>query len=295
MPEKESLNIEGTYRPGVLHRRTPGKDAVPLVFDIPRSGNVYPCEFRSPAPFDAVRRSVSMYVEQLYGDAPQHGATWLYALFPNVYIDANRHELDVDPAWLEGELGQPLEPSDKSLRGMGLIPRVCGKGDVPLQDGPITAADLRHRLDHYYWPYHNELTAILDGFRARHGVAFHVSCHSMSSVGGKAVADAGRVRSDFDIGTRNGTTTATPFADAVIECLKGFGYDVTRDEHFVGAESVRKHGNPEGGVHSLQIEINRSLYMDEDTYRRGDRFSEIQGHLSQLAGRLADFARDQMA
>ncbi len=286
------MTIDETYQPGVLHRRTPTESTVPLVFDIPRSGSDYPREFQSPAPFDAVRRSVSMYVEELYRGAPDCGATWLYALFPNVTIDANRHELDVDPAWLDGEWTEPLEPSDKSLRGMGLIPRVCGKGDVVLQDAPIAVADLRHRLNHYYWPYHNELTAILDGFCARYGVAFHVSCHSMSSVGGKAVPDAGRLRSDFDIGTRNGTTTAPAFAEVTIECLKGFGYDVTRDEHFIGAESVRKHGNPDGGVHSLQIEINRSIYMDEDSYRRGDRFTEIQGHLSQLARRLSEFARD---
>lgn len=288
-----ALEINEIYRPGILHRRSQAKNTVPLVFDIPRSGSDYPREFQSPAPFDALRRSVSMYVEELYSGAPDHGATWLYALFPNVYIDANRHELDVDPAWLEGDWAEPLEPSDKSLRGMGLIPRVCGKGDVVLQDTPITAVDLRHRLDNYYWPYHNELTTILEAFRQRHGAAFHVSCHSMSSVGGKAVADAGRVRSDFDIGTRNGTTTAPEFADTVIECLKDFGYDVTRDEHFIGAESVRKHGNPDGGVNSLQIEINRSIYMNEDSYRRGGRFTEIQGHLSQLALRLADFARDK--
>ena len=288
-----SKEIDETFRQGVLHRRGPSGSGVPLVFDIPRSGSDYPREFQSPAPFDAVRRSVSMYVEELYANAPDHGATWLYALFPNTYIDANRHELDVDPAWFEGEWSEPLEPSDKSLRGMGLIPRVCGKGDVVLQDLPIAAADLRHRLDNYYWPYHNELTGILEAFREHRGAAFHVSCHSMSSIGGKAVADAGRKRSDFDIGTRNGTTTAPAFADAVIECLKGFGYDVTRDEHFIGAESVRKHGNPDGGIHSLQIEINRSIYMDEDSYRRGDRFTEIQGHLSQLAGQLADFVREQ--
>ncbi len=288
-----STDIEETFRPGVLHWRVPADGAAPLVFDIPRSGSDYPREFRSPAPFDAVRRSVSMYVEQLYASAPDHGATWLYAMFPNTYIDANRHELDVDPEWFEGDWSEPLEPSDKSLRGMGLIPRVCGKGDVVLQDTPISAADLRHRLDTCYWPYHNTLTGILEDFKAHHGVAFHVSCHSMSSVGGKAVADAGRKRSDFDIGTRNGTTTATAFPDLVIETLKGFGYDVTRDEHFIGAESVRKHGNPDGGVHSLQIEINRSIYMDEDSFRRGERFAEIQDHLSQMIGRLAEFARSE--
>lgn len=288
-----STDIEETFRPGVLHQRIPVENAVPLVFDIPRSGSDYPREFRSPAPFNAVRRSVSMYVEELYASAPDHGASWLYALFPNTYIDANRHELDVDPEWLDGDWSEPLAPSDKSLRGMGLIPRVCGKGDVVLQDTPITAADLRHRLDTYYWPYHNTLTGILDSFRARHGVAFHVSCHSMSSVGGKAVPDPGRKRSDFDIGTRNGTTTAPAFPDLVIETLKGFGYDVTRDEHFIGAESVRKHGDPDGGIHSLQIEINRSIYMDEDSYRRGERFAEIRDHLSQTIGRLAEFARNE--
>jgi N-formylglutamate amidohydrolase len=293
MDENMNTDIDETHRPGVLLRRTPAKSVAPLVFDIPRSGSDCPREFRSPAPFDAVRRSVSMYVEELYSHAPEHGATWLYALFPNVYIDANRHELDVDPAWLEGNWAVPIEPSDKSLRGMGLIPRVCGKGDVVLQDTSITVADLQHRLDNYYWPYHNELMGILAAFHERHGAAFHVSCHSMSNIGGKAVADAGRARSDFDIGTRNGTTTAPEFANAVIKCLKGFGYDVTQDEHFIGAESVRKHGNPDKGIHSVQIEINRSIYMDEDNYRRGSRFTEIQGHLSQLARHLAEFARDQ--
>ncbi len=285
--------IDEFHLPGVLHRRTPTDGAAPLVFDIPRSGGDYPCEFQSPAPFDAVRRSVSMYVQELYSGAPDHGATWLYALFPNVYIDANRHQLDVDPAWLRGEWPEPLETSGKSTRGMGLIPRVCGKGDVALQTEQITAADLRHRLDNYYWPYHNALAAILKGFRERHGVALHVSCHSMSSVGGKAVPDPGRMRSDFDIGTRDGTTTAPEFADVVVGYLKGAGYDTTLNEHFKGAESVRKHGNPSAGAHSLQIEINRSIYMDEDSYRRGDRFAEIQRHLSGLAERLAEFARDR--
>ena len=120
-----STEIDVTYLPGVLQQRVPAQNAAPLVFDIPRSGSDYPREFRSPAPFDAVRRSVSMYVEELYANAPDHGATWLYALFPNTYIDANRHELDVDPEWFEGEWSEPLQPSDKSLRGMGLIPRVC--------------------------------------------------------------------------------------------------------------------------------------------------------------------------
>ncbi len=286
----DTSELDEEHVPGVFHCRCPVDAAVPLAFDIPRSGSDYPREFQAIAPFNAVRRSVSMYLETLYGSAPDHGAAWLYALFPNVYIDANRHELDVDPKWVDGDWPEPLKPSDKSMRGMGLIPWVCGKGDVQLQDKPISAADLRHRLDAYYWPYHNRLTAILEGFRARHGVAYHVSCHSMSSIGGKAVADAGRARSDFDIGTRNGTTCAPEFVEAVRSCLAGLGYDVTVDEHFIGAESVRKHGNPEAGIHSLQIELNRGVYMDEDSYRRGEKFEKVRGDLDTLIGALAKFA-----
>jgi len=288
-----NTNIEETYLPGVLHRRTPVGNQAPLVFDIPRSGSDYPREFQSSAPFTDVRRSVSMYVEDLYGLAPEAGATWLYALFPNVYIDANRHELDLDPEWVDGDWPESFQTSDKSVRGMGLIPRVCGKGDVALQDGPISVDDLKHRLDNYYWPYHNLLGDILSEFITNAGVAFHVSCHSMSSIGGVAMADPGRKRSEFDIGTRNGETCDPAFSDAAVSFLKGKGYDATMNEHFPGAESVRKHGDPANGVHSLQIEINRSIYMNEDTYRRGARFEEIRNDLGELAKHLAAFARDR--
>ena len=282
-----------TYVPGVMHSRAPSENSVPLVFDIPRSGSDYPREFQSPATFDAVRRSVSMYVENLYRLAPDAGATWLYALFPNVYIDANRHELDIDPEWVSGDWPEPFQPTDKSIRGMGLIPRVCGKGDIALRTEPISVDDLKRRLDEYYWPYHNFLRNILAGFISRDGVAFHVSCHSMSSVGGFAVADPGRKRSDFDIGTRGGETCDASFSDAVLSFLRDKGYDATLNEHFPGAESVRKHGDPANGVHSLQIEINRSIYMDEDRYRLGDRFHTIQKDLGDLAIYLAAFARDK--
>lgn len=282
-----------TYIPGILQCRTPSENAVPLVFDIPRSGSDYPREFQSPATFDAVRRSVSMYVEDLYKLVPDAGAAWLYALFPNVYIDANRHELDLDLEWVAGDWPEPFQPTDKSFRGMGLIPRVCGKGDIALRTEPISADDLKHRLDNYYWPYHNLLSNILADFITRDGVAFHVSCHSMSSVGGFAVADVGRERSDFDIGTRGGETCDASFSDAVVSFLKGKGYDATLNEHFPGAESVRKHGDPANNVQSLQIEINRSIYMDEDSYRRGDRFDTIQKDLADLAIHLAAFAREK--
>jgi hypothetical protein len=113
------------YRPGILYRIDPSHNPAPLVFDIPRSGREYPNDFRSPAAFNEVKSSISMYVEELYNQAPKNGACWLFACFPNAYIDANRHARDIDPALIDGELETPFEPTEKSKFGVGLIHRVC--------------------------------------------------------------------------------------------------------------------------------------------------------------------------
>lgn len=282
----------GRHVPGVLLRHDPEGSPAPVVFDIPRSGADYPRAFRSPAPFDEVHRSISMYVEELYGGAPAAGAVWLFACFPNAWIDANRGERDIDPALLDGPWPEPLEPTVKSELGIGLIHRVCGSGGVPLHAGKLAVEDVRRRLDDYYRPYHRELGETLAALRDRHGRAFHVSCHSMSSVGGQAAVDRGTPRSEFDIGDGNGRTTDRGFVDCVVDALRGFGYQATVNRHYAGAESIHKHADPEGGIHSLQIEINRGLYMDEDGFVRGPRFAEVRGALDRLAAVVCDYARE---
>jgi N-formylglutamate amidohydrolase len=280
------------YKPGVLHRVSPVSDGAPLVFDIPRSGHDYPNDFRSPADFHEVKSSISMYVDRLFDQAPLHGATWLYACFPNAYIDANRHEADIDPALIDGTLTRPFEPTEKSQLGVGLIHRVCDGTSAPLQQIPISTTDLRRRLDEFYWPYHNELSSILRDMRKRASIAYHVSCHSMASIARNVSKDAGALRSDFDIGDRTGTTCDRAFVDTVQTFLSGLGYDVTVNKHFAGAECIRKHGDPANGIQSLQIETKRGLYMDEETYAKRPDFETIRAHLGQLAAHLAEYARD---
>jgi len=281
------------YRPGVLHRVDPAGNNAPLVFDIPRSGHDYPNDFRSPAGFNEVKSSISMYVDELFNRAPKTGATWIYACFPNAYIDANRHESDIDPALIDGTLEQAFEPTEKSTFGVGLIHRVCDSTSVPLQNLPLSTADLRRRLDEFYWPYHNELTSILTEMRERDGIAYHVSCHSMASIARNVSKDAGAPRSDFDIGDRNGTTCDRDFVDTVQTFLAGLGYDVTVNKHFAGAECIRKHGDPANGIHSLQIETRRGLYMDEEKYERRPEFETVRKHLGGLAAHLAAYASVQ--
>lgn len=270
--------------PGVFARRLPEAGGVPVLFDIPRSGAEYPRDFASIADLAALQRSVSAYLEDLYGEAPAAGAGWLFACFPNVYIDPNRHVLDLDPEALDGVWPEALQPSDKSRRGIGLIPTICG-GTQPIYAGKLPVADARHRVEAYYRPYHAELARLLAEMRARHGTAFHLSCHSMTSV------VEGKRRSDFDLGDRHGTTCAPELVELVETVLRGFGYHVTRNAHFIGAECVRQHGDPQHGIHSLQIEMNRDLYMDEASRRRGPGYGQVRAHMAQLAQALAAHAR----
>lgn len=276
--------------PGVFSRRDPGGDAAPVLFEIPRSGAEYPRDFRSIAALTDLQRSISMYVEECYAGVVESGATWLYAHCPNAYIDLNRHELDIDPVQVAGEWPEPLRPGPKTSSGIGLIPTVCA-GTKPLYDAPLPVAEIRKRLDHYYWPYHNEVTRLLRGFREKRGVAYHLSCHSMPAMPAANAPDAGQRRSDFDLGDRHGTTCGPELVDAVAEVLKGFGYKVTSNAHFVGAESVRKHGAPDQGIHSLQIEMNRSLYMDEDARTRRPELATIRTHLAAVAARVVELAK----
>lgn len=288
-------SIRQHYRPGVFHLIEPVEHAVPLAFDIPRSGRDYPPTFQSPAGFDAVKSSISMYVEELFDQAPEHGATWLYACFPNAYIDANRHEADIDPALIDGALDTPFAPTEKSEFGVGLIHSVCDGNRAPLQHTPLSTSDLRRRLNDYYWPYHNQLSNILNTMYEQHGIACHVSCHSMASVARAVSRDAGGARSDFDIGDRHGTTCDRGFVDTAHGFLRDLGYDATVNKHFAGAECIRKHGDPANGVHSLQIETRRGLYMNEETYEKTPQFETVRAHLGRLAAHLAEFARTRSA
>lgn len=275
--------------PGVFSRRDPAGAPAPVLFEIPRSGAEYPRDFRSIAALTDLQRSISMYVEECYAGVTEPGATWLYAHFPNAYIDLNRHELDIDPDQLDGTWPEALQPSPKTRNGIGLIPTICA-GTKPLYDARLPVAEVQKRLKDYYWPYHNEVTRLLRAFHASHGVAYHLSCHSMPAVVAGNGPDAGTRRSDFDLGDRNGTTCGPELVAVVEETLKGFGYNVTSNAFFIGAESVRKHGAPDQGIHSLQIEMNRGLYMDEAARTRRPELAQVRQHLAELAARVVALA-----
>lgn len=271
----------------VLVRSDPIGRRLPVLFDSPHSGNHYPRDFAFTSPMSVMRQAEDTHVDELFAQAPEHGATLLCALFPRTYIDANRAADDIDPALLDGPWPEPLAPTEKSAVGIGLI-RTMVRPGMPLYDGRLTVAEVAERIDRYYRPYHFQIAAVLDGLAEQFGATWHVNCHSMPSTLGPGSARA--VRADFVIGDRDGTTSEPGFVTLVADVLRGLGYRVAVNNPYKGVELVARYGRPALGRHSIQLEINRGLYMNEETLERTDGFARLQRDLGALIRRICAHA-----
>jgi N-formylglutamate amidohydrolase len=273
-----------------FRRHDPTGPALPLVLDSPHSGTHYPADFEHLPPRARVRQAEDTYVEELFSAAPAVGATLIEALFPRAYIDPNRHVSDIDPAVLDEPWPGPLAPSRKTEQGMGLVWRLA-HGGVPLYARPLALADVERRIALYYEPYHAAVTDAIDERHRRFGAVWHLNCHSMPAVGDVMSDDPGRPRAEFVLGDRDGTTCEPEFTAFVAATLSGMGYDVAINDPYKGVELVRKHGRPTERRHSLQIEVNRRLYMNEVTLEKEAGFAALQADLARLIETLADYAR----
>jgi N-formylglutamate amidohydrolase len=276
------------HLPGVLLRRGPTGPALPLVFDSPHSGRDYPEDFGHAVPVDLLRRAEDAFVDELIESAPSYGATLLQALFPRSYIDPNRHEHEVDPAMLGEPWPHPILSSEKSEMGLGLVRRLI-KGNVDIYDRHLSADEIRARIEGFHRPYVAELERLLDGAHETHGIAWHINCHSMRSAGRKR---GQRIpRADIVLGDRDGTSCGPAFTAFVAEVARGLGYRVAINDPFKGAELVARFGRPVEGRHSLQIEINRALYMDEDRIEKRADFAAFKQDMDRLIGAIAEYVR----
>ena len=267
---------------------------LPLIFDSPHSGTSYPPDFGYAAPLDLLRRAEDAFVDELFAAAPAHGAGLLAALFPRSYIDPNRHEADIDVSLLEGAWPHALAPTKRSRRGMGLIRRIL-KGDLPVYDRKLSVDEVRARIDNYYRPYHAELEAMLDAAHGSWGQVWHVNCHSMRALGRKPgdppFGGDGKPRADFVLGDLDGEACDADFREAVREGLVGLGYRVVLNKPFKGAELVSRYSDPGSGRHSLQIEINRRLYMDEKKVEKTANFEGLKADIERLIADIAGYVR----
>jgi N-formylglutamate amidohydrolase len=277
---------------GAVRQHEPGGQPIPLVLDSPHSGTAYPDDFDHLPPRDVVRQAEDTHVEALYAAAPSIGATLIEALFPRAYIDPNRHRSDIDPELLADPWTEPITPSRKSELGIGLVWRLA-HGGVPMYARKLSAAEVRRRITDFYEPYHACVSAALNRRHAAFGAVWHINCHSMPAVGDVMSEDPGRARADFVLGDRDGSTCAPEFTTFVAKTLTGLGYDVAINDPYKGVELVRMHGRPAERRHSLQIEINRRLYMDESTLARHSGFATLQSNLQRLLQSLRQFVIDR--
>ncbi len=211
------------------------------------------------------------------------GATLIEATFPRAYIDANRSLVDLDPSMLADDWPDAVTPSRKTEQGIGLVWRIA-RGGAPLYDRKLSAAEVQRRIDRWYLPYHAALTAEIDALHRAFGAVWHINCHSMPAVGDANADDPGRERADFVLGDRDGTTCASAFTNRVAETVRGMGYTVAVNDPYKGVELVRRHGRPAEHRHSLQIEIKRTLYMDEDSLEPNAGYARLERDLARLHG-----------
>jgi N-formylglutamate deformylase len=268
--------------------------AIPLVLDSPHSGESYPPDFEHAPPRTEVRRAEDTHVARLYRSAPRHGATLLEALFPRAYIDPNRSLADLDPELVAGTWPSPIAASRKTAQGIGLVWRVARSG-APMYARKLAVDEVQRRIERCYRPYHSALERELDAAHRAFGAVWHVDCHSMPAVGDPNGDDPGRPRPDFVLGDRDGTTCGPDFTAAVAAILRGFGYDVAVNHPYKGVEIVRRHGRPAERRHSLQIELNRRLYMNEDTLAPNAGYAQLERDLDRLVASLAAFVRTRLA
>lgn len=266
----------------------------PLVFSSPHSGRIYPDTFLSASKLDptTLRRSEDAFVDELFLQAPKSGAPLLRAHFPRAFLDVNREPWELDPAMFHDRL--PRWVNTRSLRvasGLGTIAKSVSDGTDIYRD-KLEFAEAERRIRLYYEPYHACLKRLIDRARETFGCAILIDCHSMPSTGGPAGRDPSPGRADIILGDRYATACSPFLTHAVADLLRHRGYRVIRNTPYAGGYCTEHYGDPAQGVHALQIEVKRSLYMHETRMERSARFKAVAGHLSGLIERLSLLAPD---
>jgi N-formylglutamate amidohydrolase len=255
------------------------------VFSSPHSGADYPRALLELSRLDLLhlRSSEDAFVDELFAAAPGHGAPLLSARVPRACVDLNRAQDELDPALIAGASRRLMNP--RIAAGLGVIPRVVAEGR-PIIDGKLPLAEAQRRLAVYYQPYHARLAALVEQSRAEFGLAILLDCHSMPH---DALVSAPTVwgrRPDVVLGDRFGAACDRWVIDAVAEIFRAEGFAVARNAPFAGGYITQHYGRPHARVHALQIEIDRSLYMDEARIEKGPAFDEIRARIGRAVAEL---------
>jgi N-formylglutamate deformylase len=265
-----------TYKPG----------HTALVLDSPHSGTSYPPDFLPACDMAVLRRAEDTHVEKLYDFAPALGVHWVEAHFPRSYLDANRNTTEIDITLFDAHWPEPVETDpvilSKVRLGKGLVWRTTDEG-VPIYARKLGVPEVQARIEQCWKPYHAAVARAIDAAHLQHGYSIHINCHSMPAVASSSATDfPGEAHADFVVGDRGGSTASVALSDLVCQHLRARGYKVSYNHPYKGVELVRRYGNPAGQRHSLQLEINRKLYMIEETLALTPGFEPLKDTLRSL-------------
>jgi N-formylglutamate amidohydrolase len=266
----------------------------PFIVNSPHSGRHYPAAFlaQSRLTTDAIRRSEDCFVDELFSGAVNLGAPLLSANFPRAYLDVNREPFELDPKMFIETL--PAHVNSQSIRvggGLGTIPRIVGDG-MEIYRHRLPLSEALGRVETIYRPYHKQLRDLILRTRTGFGVAYLLDCHSMP--GSVRLGERG-LKPDFIVGDRFGSSAGRDFTHAAFSILQSLGFTVSLNKPYAGGFITEHYGRPLQGIHALQIEVNRSLYMDEQTCRKSDDFKVLKSVLDHfLAELLGIFSADSV-
>ena len=280
MSRNEAEAIERELSPPFSVVRPP-KLKVPLVFNSPHSGRVYPRAFLASSKLDplTLRRSEDAYVDELFNFATALGTPLLHAHFPRAYLDVNREPYELDPVLFRD--GLPHYANTQSVRvvgGLGTIARIVSETEEIYRE-PLPVEAALERIHRLYVPYHEALAALLVEAKREFGLAVLIDCHSMPS---STRTDRRTTRPDFVLGDRFGTSCGSELTRLAARSLESLGYGVALNKPYAGGYITEHYGRPHKAQHVLQIEINRALYMDESTFEKSPRFEEIRETLESV-------------
>ena len=257
-----------------------------VVLDSPHGGIHYPADFAPACPMPLLRLAEDTHVERLFRFAPALGVAWVEALFARSYLDTNcaPHEIDSDlfnKPWADPKTSIAKVLSKVRL-GKGLIWRSTDHG-VPIYDRKLSVAEVQARIVNCWKPYHAAVEQAIERAHARHGYSIHINCHSMPAIAGPYASNfPGLEHADFVVGNRDETTSSPALGRAVCAHLKSLGYSVSYNYPYKGVELVRRYSDPSHHRHSIQLEINRKLYMNEQTLEITQGFVRLQMSLLSL-------------
>ena len=257
----------------------PQKQTAPFVFASPHSGRFYPADFVAGSWLTplVLRRSEDAFVDELFEGAVVQGAPIIAARFPRAFLDANRAPSELDSAMFDDAL--PVEvgaPSARVASGLGVIPKIVRDG-AEIYRGKLSPEEAERRLTRLYRPYHAALAELVEETRLRFGVAILVDCHSMPSAASTPVVV---------LGDRYGASASSNLMRHAELAFEACGFSTARNMPYAGGYTTHLYGRRERGVHALQIEVNRTLYLDEDRIERNARFEETRARLSEALGKL---------